>query len=100
RACSLLSSFPTRRSSDLLEHLRCEARLLYAAAVLHLLELVERRQLGRRRGWRRGLQVVGDQQFGQHVHGLANALAVGAGGIHREDRKSTRLNSSHQIISY
>src|SRR5207244_10407017 len=83
-----LHSFPTRRSSDLIHTtnaignaavgvpdvtFRIEVRLLRAPLLVGRVELLVERQ------------VVFD------VHGP---------GEHSLDRKSTRLNSSHQIISY
>src|SRR5258708_25984626 len=45
----------------------------------------------------RRLRVPAHELLGRLDLGLAERLAVSAGGV---DRKSTRLNSSHQIISY
>src|SRR5207244_13276262 len=69
-----LHSFPTRRSSD-----------------LDALRLVQRR-------------LVGDVRIGV-LRVVQRGLRPGSDGperreCHRQDRKSTRLNSSHQIISY
>src|SRR5205807_8395472 len=79
-----LHPFPTRRSSDLQRRPRAAGR-----------------RGARRRGRRRGAAGERDQQRrdeggGQEsgAHGdLANAVRGG-------DRKSTRLNSSHLVISY
>src|SRR5207244_12055534 len=85
-----LPSFPTRRSSDLLPPRRDDA--------------VEGRALQVRRGRR-------DQQIERDPLPVSARRLVPARGGHpsrplhghplgRSDRKSTRLNSSHQIISY
>src|SRR5207244_10174036 len=85
-----LHSFPTRRSSDLLEPHHPVPRLgpqgLQVAGGRH----AERRPLVEVP--LQGLLVLGSvvlvvDQHAEHVHRVA-------------DRKSTRLNSSHQIISY
>src|SRR5207244_11178602 len=68
-----LPSFPTRRSSDLLEQ-----RLDPDLGGLDLARGQQRRQFG--------LQAV--------------LVELGVQAPQRLDRKSTRLNSSHQIISY
>src|SRR5207244_10742253 len=91
-----LRSFPTRRSSDLLHPLHgLDQRITVGLAAGLLQRLVdqvdavitadrhEARTLGE------GLPVRGDEVL---VH-----RGWMGGGI---DRKSTRLNSSHQIISY
>src|SRR5207244_11354162 len=83
-----LHSFPTRRSSDLVRVIELlprlpEARRL-ARRVLH-----EHRQL--QRAWLQRCAGLCARPF---------AHALGAVGDATVDRKSTRLNSSHQIISY
>src|SRR5258708_23606656 len=48
------------------------------------------------------LHVVGRQRHGRHgaLGDVLTRVALDGGRAHRGDRKSTRLNSSHQIISY
>src|SRR5207244_10904306 len=85
-------SFPTRRSSDLET-----ARIVNVVTLLRLEREVERF------GGRRVQQPVGV------ANGPLERIAMIAAGLDQleialiapaEDRKSTRLNSSHQIISY
>src|SRR5207244_8807414 len=92
-----LHSFPTRRSSDLGEDpLRVAARVVdqVVEEVLAGQEdgalLVERLDPGR--------AVEGDHALPHVLLRDARQRRVVDGG--RLDRKSTRLNSSHQIISY
>src|SRR5205807_4321798 len=92
-----LPSFPTRRSSDLLTPplTPFTARPLRDVPVDHheadrLLRQVVRRLHTRRRHEREVTLAVRLQPPGQ-------CLCVPAG---RQDRKSTRLNSSHLVISY
>src|SRR5688500_19719002 len=88
-----LSSFPTRRSSDL------------AAGVA----VLGGERLGRgRRGRRldRELEVVGvgvglDQQRAAAERArVGGVVALGDDQVGQQDRKSTRLNSSHPVNSY
>src|SRR5947208_3843810 len=79
-----LPSFPTRRSSDL-DGLRCDW-------IKHDLDVADSNGIKRP-------ECVGDL-FGRASDALRGALALRAGLSKRSDRKSTRLNSSHQIISY
>src|SRR5438552_11444227 len=84
--------FPTRRSSDLSLHLR-----LVASARRRRLPLAQREQRSAERGLLRlRRRLDGDpEDVGLKLHQptVARHAAV-------RDRKSTRLNSSHQIISY
>src|SRR5207244_12265259 len=84
RAPRHLHSFPTRRSSDLVERAARVGRRRIGAA-----PGVPARRLFRRLGGRGG-------------GGAAVALRIRPARSRRvaRDRKSTRLNSSHQIISY
>src|SRR5205807_4094228 len=80
-----LHSFPTRRSSDLLRRVTFEPkssqiqlhRSLFPAHVQH-----NENRLTPARVF---------AEIGEHVRIIT---------IHRQDRKSTRLNSSHLVISY
>src|SRR5258708_8280605 len=47
-----------------------------------------------------GLMIIWANLHGGFVFGLAIAGVFGLEAMARPDRKSTRLNSSHQIISY
>src|SRR5207244_13552162 len=89
RPLLLLLPFPTRRSSDLCAGTTIERPPLLDRRVLQpQLEDLLRIALG----------------FRVRVGGAADAhdraRRLGDAGGHRPDRKSTRLNSSHQIISY
>src|SRR5207244_12870535 len=82
-------SFPTRRSSDLVEHMVVTAAHPTALETPQVstnlpLKLIERLPIPRNQ--------LATAQFAPGV--TANVLSNG------QDRKSTRLNSSHQIISY
>src|SRR5258708_25072267 len=68
--------FPTRRSSDLLDRLR-----------------------GRTKS-RRAIEVIADSRNRRRESQAVFHLGFLDGGFENQDRKSTRLNSSHQIISY
>src|SRR5207244_13215660 len=86
-----LLSFPTRRSSDLLLGLIVrEITDPFFTAMLNVIALE-----ARRRGYN---LVLGDaRSSAEEAQALTQVLEV----RHCEaDRKSTRLNSSHQIISY
>src|SRR5207244_11463153 len=86
-------SFPTRRSSDL-PHSRPPGRARIPALLpLHSGSVVLRRSIP--------LFAI----FPYPLDILPRTFAEGGGGFtmaprHDADRKSTRLNSSHQIISY
>src|SRR5947208_7448543 len=73
-----IHSFPTRRSSDLIGGLTAGASLLKAGHDVTIFE-----------------QAAELSEIGACLQLSANATHV----LH-QDRKSTRLNSSHQIISY
>src|SRR5207244_13642735 len=77
-----LHSFPTRRSSDLHREARDDPRAAPPAPARAAAP-------GRRGSHARG-----------RVEGQAAARLLAARPVRRGDRKSTRLNSSHQIISY
>src|SRR5207248_9719124 len=98
RALVLFPPFPTRRSSDLADraHQRDGAALARRA---------RRAEIGigedhecQRIEWR-GEPVV---KLGANLIGLIGEHAIVMGRIKKlpEDRKSTRLNSSHRTISY
>src|SRR5205085_10044930 len=85
-----LHSFPTRRSSDL------AAALLQIAAFFQFFDGLQVVASGALRG-------VGDTRtpLWSHLTGYwLIGLPLGAWLCFREDRKSTRLNSSHSQISY
>src|SRR5206468_9752666 len=85
-----LPSFPTRRSSDLGDRMLD----LNPGVDLHEVEIAVRVEDELDRA---GAGVAGRQR---PRHGrLAHLLALGGGEMDR-DRKSTRLNSSHDQISY
>src|SRR5699024_12819152 len=86
RTLSYLHSFPTRRSSDLVAEIKQQAKqaqVEYLIADLFSLPAVKQ---------------IADkfQQKYDHLDVLIN----NAGAVLDEDRKSTRLNSSHVSISY
>src|SRR5207244_10838801 len=81
---SLLHSFPTRRSSDLVAMLQEESSRLEA--------LVDA-----------GIALAAESNLDillSRIADLARQVVRAAYGAVGVDRKSTRLNSSHQIISY
>src|SRR5205807_8989466 len=78
-----LHSFPTRRSSDLSK----------PAADLRIGAVRGRARKRRRLGLRGHRDVEGHREELRQVHPPAPVSSV-------EDRKSTRLNSSHLVISY
>src|SRR5205807_10615330 len=93
-----LHSFPTRRSSDL--YLACASQYVdgRVADAYVLLECLRRgRQLYPPSCYRRRVHVPRGESGGDpdDFHDFGN----GAGRKHG-DRKSTRLNSSHLVISY
>src|SRR5690606_41307401 len=80
-----LLSFPTRRSSDLEFHHPLQVGIPPLPGVAHLLRARDHR----------------DHAHGRsEAHGQAAQRAVRHGPASLEDRKSTRLNSSHVKISY
>src|SRR5205085_12419648 len=84
-----LPSFPTRRSSDLaVDGAALAANGLPVEAVLQALSANDARIPG-------GHVSVGDRRFSVSTHSDWQSEAD-----LREDRKSTRLNSSHSQISY
>src|SRR5207244_11720411 len=95
-----LPSLPTRRSSDLPEALAATAHSLGEMALLngdaeqaagHFLQALE---------LLRDLDLPLDRAETQLRAGVALAEAGERESAIERDRKSTRLNSSHQIISY
>src|SRR5699024_11472368 len=84
-----LPSFPTRRSSD----------LLLTTAGIEDGDLLERgqRDLVRRRVGEADVVELDGHRALRDVDGVGS---VGDQGLQVEDRKSTRLNSSHVSISY
>src|SRR5206468_11476782 len=99
--CSLdhpdLHSFPTRRSSDL------EAEVLHGMGDLAVLDgkrAVPRhpRDHGAEQMDPAGVPEPGDENA--PAHSFDEILARPVARLHAQDRKSTRLNSSHDQISY
>src|SRR5207244_8154848 len=93
-----MHSFPTRRSSDLfrlalaLQAAKDERSSILLGEALHLL-IQDCLELAQGR--------LGNGLFGRAAFHLSFALpSPGRGLLGIQDRKSTRLNSSHQIISY
>src|SRR5205807_3586206 len=88
-----LPSFPTRRSSDLNKDLAKRDQRLGAKFLRVGLEI----------GAQLGLLRLRNRVFEQKLHLLAQSATdnrVVLIEAEREDRKSTRLNSSHLVISY
>src|SRR5207244_12461446 len=85
--------FPTRRSSDLVAAALAAGKPRLAELADHLLGVEQRHVVH--------LDVLarGDVPLAQR-HVLLDHLRELLQLLGREDRKSTRLNSSHQIISY
>src|SRR5207244_12642363 len=88
-------SFPTRRSSDLARFIVVHGGGPQATALSQRLGIEPRLVGGRRITDAATLEVIKMVVAGQLNVDLVAALR--AAGV---DRKSTRLNSSHQIISY
>src|SRR5205807_4569208 len=87
-----LPSFPTRRSSDLpFDHARCNFFKGIKCLGLDWAFIVER--LPER------VHHTAQQRLA-HGNGKKSAGRFGPRGEHARDRKSTRLNSSHLVISY
>src|SRR5207244_10988801 len=99
RAHLALHPFPTRRSSDLESRLLQEAPGRAATTCPWLRGSI---------GWRRNGRMTSSSSwtspttFYRPARGCACAADVADDDVHtaEADRKSTRLNSSHQIISY
>src|SRR5206468_13066957 len=90
-----IHSFPTRRSSDLSIVIPQKDRHQYSAAF---------NKIANARNARRLVEKLWDQfALGKHQefgHNLRHARAHAAMAVGATDRKSTRLNSSHDQISY
>src|SRR5207244_13167712 len=91
-------SFPTRRSSDLVFHVRYRFKLDIGELAVAFLRPphvdIQNNVAGGRIDRDRTARAVCELPVGQELDRLvAGELAAG-------DRKSTRLNSSHQIISF
>src|SRR5690606_41916498 len=90
RTLRALHPFPTRRSSDLRRQV----------AGSHPLEITQGPRGGRRVEALQPDDLGGDRLgllLGQVLHDLDRRGAI---DVHQQDRKSTRLNSSHVKISY
>src|SRR5207244_13446291 len=100
RTASTHTSFPTRRSSDLMDLLAAEVEEAIAQPLL-LGNLLRARHLERQRlGDGQDLDRL-DVDFDQSRRKVrVRVLFRAADHLAPHDRKSTRLNSSHQIISY
>src|SRR5438034_7953483 len=93
-----LHSFPTRRSSDLALIRKLEGELEQAAGVLrtqpeHLVHRIEQLLEANRKLEKRVEELL---KTGGGKRETGNVERIGD----VEDRKSTRLNSSHTVISY
>src|SRR5690606_40930784 len=91
-----LHSFPTRRSSDLVD-LEQIARTTPGMTGADLANLVNEAAI---LAARRGLEIVGTREFGDALEKVQLGTARSVVLPEAEDRKSTRLNSSHVKISY
>src|SRR5205085_12131332 len=92
-----LHSFPTRRSSDLIEN--AFAQYDGAFGVLAAFKCVDDGE-GRARGKRIAAERRSVTADLEHLRRGAARQAGADGHAVAEDRKSTRLNSSHSQISY
>src|SRR5207244_11447054 len=84
-----LHSFPTRRSSDLPRRIRCAGHFFASFS-----------QRGTRAPGGQAAARCGTASSSRRVAQLTRGCAEERFSIREADRKSTRLNSSHQIISY
>src|SRR5207244_12192442 len=95
-----LHPFPTRRSSDLL---LAALALAFFAGLFLARKMVAPIQVLRAGAARIGSGHLGQRisiKTGDELEALADQFNDMAGRLQESDRKSTRLNSSHQIISY
>src|SRR5205807_9374672 len=93
-----LPSFPTRRSSDLDEFL---SQLLIADRFGHVVgDQHQPLRLGRRGEGAGGDFQIAPADRAYLKHAALAPVQYFAGGTEDRDRKSTRLNSSHLVISY
>src|SRR5690606_41906829 len=83
-----LHSFPTRRSSDLNNHAKPSLRIEFSMKLFFDCRNIRQRRRTLTTGNGNGFYVTGFDKRQQRSQ------------ISREDRKSTRLNSSHVKISY
>src|SRR5207244_11113003 len=98
--CDLLPqpSFPTRRSSDLQSQRKCFPR--DEACLRHrTIYSVDQEQNAIDHG-QHALHLAAEVGMAGCVNDVDVRAVVSDRAVLREDRKSTRLNSSHQIISY
>src|SRR5207244_11337883 len=97
---SSLHSSPTRRSSDLIK-LRNDGPVHFDVS-RQLLRIQEFRFTGEGTDLLASgtVQLTGERQLDLRAQGRVNLKLVESFNADFRDRKSTRLNSSHQIISY
>src|SRR5207244_9160099 len=91
---------PTRRSSDLPVADHCEEPTLAAGGVMHEGLVSTRLGLKGIPAAAEEIMVERDILLAQLTGGHVHLCHVSTRGSVELDRKSTRLNSSHQIISY
>src|SRR5690606_41894492 len=93
-----LHSFPTRRSSDLAIFIALNGKLVGIISIADKIRDDAKAAIKemRRNGIKRIIMLTGDNQH--TAQAVANQLELDE--FHAEDRKSTRLNSSHVKISY
>src|SRR5205807_8780373 len=100
RLLAHLHPFPTRRSSDL----GAGMAIFYPASQALLPRLVPDRVLQEASAMSRlamnAAQMAGAAIAGVFVAATGPGWALATCGIGMQDRKSTRLNSSHLVISY
>src|SRR5207244_8409100 len=90
----LLPSFPTRRSSDLVSYTAGQVLPTSIGGDASRIYETARRHPGR------GGSAAGIVLLERALGGAATLTLAAIGFALAVDRKSTRLNSSHQIISY
>src|SRR5206468_13114466 len=93
-----LHSFPTRRSSDLLPELL--SRLRIDGLQVAFQRPIERDVTGRHERSAPGGELLLVAPHDLAVRGVPSDKGAHVSAGAREDRKSTRLNSSHDQISY
>src|SRR5207244_12940061 len=94
----VLTSFPTRRSSDLPEFVRRQLQGSLGQDVS--LKTIEYLEGNPQKGGRMTPRLIGFLNDAEREFFEAICSVDGVGVKTALDRKSTRLNSSHQIISY
>src|SRR5690606_41862883 len=98
-----LPFFPTRRSSDLYVSFACsfafaERRLMEGNA--KIIRLIARDEALHLTGTQHILNIMQEGEDDSQMAEVAQACRAQSVELFRQDRKSTRLNSSHVKISY